>query len=213
MGFDPGSIMFLMGMGQGIMGYGQGMAVSRAAEADAANAQVLAGYEREARKNNVAIVEAEEDRAIEQQKWKNRAVMGSVSATLGAAGVAFGGTVIDTLVQNVILGHNKEALIRSAALNKVTGVKNAGDLAVWKQETIEAMKRREAKEARSGAAMSLGMGALAGTYGMYSQGGSFGDLFGDFGDMFSGLFGDSGVTALTAPIGGGGTSNWLYFTQ
>ena len=205
-------LMLALGVGQGVMGYMQGMENAKAAEANADNARKMQEYERQVRDNNVAIVQAASKREQEQQDLKNSMQLGRATAAMGASGVQITGTFMDVLGQEVMLGANKVAMIRGQGLRQEYGARNAGDLAIYRQDQAEYQYSQQAKSAKQGAMFSLAMGVLGGASGFAKQGGNWSDLFGG---MFGGGSGaGGGSTALTGfNIGSGGVSqgSWSLF--
>jgi hypothetical protein len=171
-------IMLGLGVGQGVMAYQQGQQNADSAEANAANARAMQTYEEQVKQNNIALIAGESKRAQTQQGRKNAAKLGSVTAAMGASGVQVTGTFMDVLGQEVMLGANKTSMIRSQGLRQQTGARNAGDLAVWRQDVAEYQYSQQARDARRGGTMGLIMGIAGGAAGFSSENGDWWNIFG-----------------------------------
>jgi len=187
-----------LGVGQGVMSYQAGKEAAKAAEANAASAVMMQNYERKIKEQNIAIVRGEEKAAIERQEYTNKAVLGKVTSQMGASGVQLTGSFMEVLAEQIILGHNKNAMIRSQSLRQQTGALNAGNLAVYQNEYAEYAYLRQAEQAKQKATMGLLMGVGKGLVGFKMAGGEFGNLFKGFGSLFGG-FGGGGNTLMTMP--------------
>ena len=80
-------IMLGLGVGQGVMSYQAGRNAAEAAEINAQHARDMQKYEQSVKESNIALIQEEEKQAKERQEYTNAAVMGSVTAQMGASGV------------------------------------------------------------------------------------------------------------------------------
>lgn len=180
-------LMLALGVGQGVMSYTQGRASAKAAEANAAQAREMQKYEAGIKKTNVALIQGEERRAIAQQEYATKAKLGGVQAGMGATGVSITGTFMDVLAEQVILGENKNSMLRSQSLRQQTGATNSGNMAIYKQELAEYQYMNQAKQAKQSAMTGLAMGLLSGAAGFKMAGGQWSNMFGSNTVMTSGL--------------------------
>ena len=176
MGAAP--LMLALGVGQGVMGYAQGMENAKAAKQNAENARKMQEYERNVRDNNIALIRAETERQKGQQELKNQMALGKVVSQMGASGVEVTGTFMDVLGQEVMLGENKVQMLRGQGLRQEFGARNAGDLAIYRQQVAESQYTAQARASRQGAMFSLVMGGLKGAAGFAKHGGEWSSLFG-----------------------------------
>ena len=198
-------IMLGLGVGQGVMSYQAGRNAAEAAEINAQHARDMQKYEQSVKESNIALIQEEEKQAKERQEYTNAAVMGSVTAQMGASGVQTTGSFMDVLAEQVILGQNKNSMIRSKSLRQQTGASNAGDLAIYQQEYAEYSYLRAAQDAKRKATMGLIMGVGGGMVGFaqaggVQAGGGLGSLFGNLGSLFN--FGGGGGQTLLSQASG-----------
>ena len=193
-------IMLGLGVGGGVLGYMSGKMQAEAAEANATQARQMQEYERKVKQQNLLLIQGQEKEEIKKQEYANEELLGSVTASMGATGVQTTGSMLDVMAEQVILGANKNSIIRSQSLRQQTQASNAGNLAIYQNEYKEYAYGIEAKNAKKAARMSMMMGIGQGFLGFYMAGGDFSSMFGS----------PSGATALTAPVSTT-TSNWLYF--
>jgi len=188
-----------------LQGYQQkkaGKARAAALEASANQAREMQEYEREVAHQNLLVIQSQEKEEIKKQEYANEEILGSVTAAMGATGVQTTGSMLDLMAEEVILGANKNAIIRSQSLRQQTQATNAGNLAIYQNEYKEYAYGIEAQNARRAAKMAMVMGVAKGLAGFYMMGGDFSTMFAS----------SSGATALTAPTSEVvTTSNWLYF--
>ena len=194
-------LMLALGVGQGVMAYQQGQEQKKAAEANADNARKMQEYEKQVRDSNVAVIQAASKREQEQQDLKNSMQLGRATAAMGASGVQISGTFMDVLGQEVMLGANKVAMIRGQGLRQEYGARNAGDLAIYRQDQAEYQYLQQARAASRSATMGLIMGAVSGAVGFTAAGGQWGNMFGN--TALTGFTGGSAFGGNSIGYGGG----------
>ena len=196
-------IMLALGVGQGVMSYQQGKDAAATAAQNQEISLRIAEREATVKEQNLLNIQAQEKDAIKQQDYANEEVMGAAVAAVGATGVQTTGTMLELLAEEVILGANRNSIIRSQSLRQQTQASNAGDLAVYQNEYKAYAYGEQAREAKRQAMIGLLMGLGSAAMGFTTAGGNWGNLFGTAG---------AGSTAMT--IGQGqwtNTSNWLTF--
>lgn len=211
MGFDPASMALMMGVAQGVMGHQQGKAAASAARQNQQAALLMAEREEQVKRQNLLNIQAQEKDAIKQQEYANEEVMGAATAAVGATGVQTTGTMLDLLAEEVILGANKNAVIRSQSLRQQTQASNAGNLAVYQNEYKAYTYGVEAREAKRKGTMALLMGIGQGALGFTMAGGNWGSLFGT---KAAGQAGNTLLTQASSQLGYGagglgGTGLWV----
>tara|TARA_R110000824_G_scaffold71733_2_gene183535 strand:+ start:4900 stop:5568 length:669 start_codon:yes stop_codon:yes gene_type:complete len=194
-------IMLGLGLAQGAMAYQQGQEQKKAALINADNARKMQEYEKQVRDSNVASVQAASKAQQEQQDISNQMGLGRATAAMGASGVQITGTFMDVLGQEVMLGANKVAMIRAQGLRQETGARNAGDLAVYRQDYAEYQYSQQARAASRSATMGLIMGAVSGAAGFSAAGGQWGNMFGN--TALTGFTGGSAFGGNSIGYGGG----------
>ena len=172
-------IMLGLGLAQGAMAYQQGQEQKKAALINADNARKMQEYEKQVRDSNVASVQAASKAQQEQQDISNQMGLG----------------------REVMLGANKVAMIRAQGLRQETGARNAGDLAVYRQDYAEYQYSQQARAASRSATMGLIMGAVSGAAGFSAAGGQWGNMFGN--TALTGFTGGSAFGGNSIGYGGG----------